>query len=268
MSESTTSKGVEGSAQVTSDVPFADKPSPWLGMKSQFFCSVGRAKGIPDASYADLEAQSPFADPAASGQFKGGACTVMIVRYLESPVGPYDEILWIPGWFEVPGKKTSNPRVTRIYVSRKESIYNGRKNWNIPKHLASFKFVPSDTPSSTMPYSRVEISLPSTPDQPFVVLQFSPLTLLSRLSMPINTSYVPINPLLGMPPVPESKSWKEDALMGTKEWRHARVDVSGWARMVRVEGKLGDGHSFPELTASGYWVYINDAKLSCVTVGV
>ncbi|KAL2386249.1 hypothetical protein RJ035_004730 [Blastomyces gilchristii] len=230
MSESTTSKGVEGNAQVTSDVPFADKPSPWLGMKSQFFCSVGRAKGIPDASYADLEAQSPFADPAASGQFKGGACTVMIVRYLESPVG--------------------------------------RKNWNIPKHLASFKFVPSDTPSSTMPYSRVEISLPSTPDQPFVVLQFSPLTLLSRLSMPINTSYVPINPLLGMPPVPESKSWKEDALMGTKEWRHARVDVSGWARMVRVEGKLGDSHSFPELTASGYWVYINDAKLSCVTVGV
>ncbi|KAL2377184.1 hypothetical protein RJZ90_006942 [Blastomyces dermatitidis] len=211
MSESTTSKGVEGSAQVTSDVPFADKPSPWLGMKSQFFCSVGRAKGIPDASYADLEAQSPFADPAASGQFKGGACTVMIVRYLESPV---------------------------------------------------------DTPSSTMPYSKVEISLPSTPDQPFVVLQFSPLTLLSRLSMPINTSYVPINPLLGMPPVPESKYWKEDALMGTKEWRHARVDVSGWARMVRVEGKLGDGHSFPELTASGYWVYINDAKLSCVTVGV
>ncbi|KLJ13831.1 hypothetical protein EMPG_11251 [Blastomyces silverae] len=269
MSEPTTNKAVEGSTctHTTSDVPFADKPSPWLGMKSQFFCSVGRAKGIPEASYADLEAQSSFADPAASGEYKGGACTVMIVRYLESPVGPYDEILWIPGWFEVPGKKTSNARITRIYVSRKESIYNGRKNWNIPKHLASFKFVPSDTPSSsTMPYSSVQISLPSTPDQPFVVLQFSPLALLSRLSIPINTSYVPINPSLAMPPVPESESWEEDALIGTKEWRHAKVDVSGWARVVRVEGKLGDGQSFPELTAGGYWVYINDAKLSCVAV--
>ncbi|KKZ61333.1 hypothetical protein EMCG_04052 [[Emmonsia] crescens] len=252
-------------SEPTSKTPFPDKPSPWLNMKSQFFCSVGRAKGIPEASYADLEAQSSFADPAASGQFKGIRCTVIIVRYLESPIGPYDEILWIPGWFEVPGKKTSSPRITRIYVSSKESIYNGRKNWNIPKHLASFKFIPSDT-LSTMPYSGVEISLPSTPDQPFVVLQFSPLTLLSKFSIPINTSYVPISPLLGMPPVPESESWKEDALVGTKEWCHAKVDVSGWARMVRVEGKLGDGQSFPELATGGYWVYINNAKLSCVTV--
>ncbi|OAX80561.1 hypothetical protein ACJ72_05106 [Emergomyces africanus] len=244
MSEST-SKAPEGIAQ-SSEIPFAEKPSPWLNMKAQFFCSVGRAKGIPEASYADLEAQSSFADPAASGQFKGRACTVMIVRYLESPVGPYDEILWIPGWFETPSKMASNTRITRIYVSSKECIYN-------------------DTPS-TMPYSGVEISLPSKPDQPFAVLQFSPVTVLSKLSIPMNTAYAPINLLLGMPPIPESDSWKEDALVGTKEWCYAKVDVSGWARMVRVEGKLGDGQYFPELPTGGYWVYINDAKLSCVTV--
>lgn len=81
-----TSKTPEGNAQ-TIEIPFADKPSPWLNMKSQFFCSVGRAKGIPEASYADLESQSLFADPAASGQFNGRRCTVMIVRYLESPIG-------------------------------------------------------------------------------------------------------------------------------------------------------------------------------------
>ncbi|OJD18433.1 hypothetical protein AJ78_01552 [Emergomyces pasteurianus Ep9510] len=249
----------------TGEIPFAEKPSPWLNMKTQFFCSVGRAKGIPEASYDDLEGQSSFADPATSGQFKGRACTVMIVRYLESPVGPYDEILWIPAWFEVPGKMTSNPRITRIYVSSKECIYNGRKNWNIPKHLANFKFIPSETPS-TMPYSGVEISLPSTPDQPFVVLKFSPVTLLSKLSIPVNTSYAPINLLLVMPPVPGSESWKEDALVGTKEWCTAKVDISGWARMMRVEGKLGDGQYFPELSTGGYWVYINNANLSCMAV--
>ncbi|QSS61244.1 hypothetical protein I7I51_03416 [Histoplasma capsulatum] len=263
MTESTSEPA--GGVTQTDDIPFEDKPSPWLNMKAQYFCAVGWARGLPTGSYADLEAQSSFADPEVSGQFKGGACMVMIVRYLDTPVGPYDEILWVPGWFEVPPKKASNPRVTRIYVSRKESIYNGRKNWNIPKHLANFKFTPSETPS-TMPYSSVEISLPSNPDQPFVALQFSPLTLVSKLSFPVHTSYVPVNLLLGMAPIPESESWREDALVGTKEWCHARVDISGWGRMMRVEGKLGDGQSFPELSMSSYWVYINDAKLSCMSI--
>lgn len=117
-----------------------------------------------------------------------------------------------------------------------------------------------------MPYSSVEISLPSNPDQPFVALQFSPLTLVSKLSFPVHTSYVPVNLLLGMAPIPESESWREDALVGTKEWCHTRVDISGWGRMMRVEGKLGDGQSFPELSMSSYWVYINDAKLSCMSI--
>ncbi|EEH22980.2 hypothetical protein PABG_05191 [Paracoccidioides brasiliensis Pb03] len=250
----------------TTETEFSDKPSPWMNMKAQFFWTIGRAKCLPKASYADLEGQSTFADPTTSGQFKGRACTVMIVRYLETPVvGPYDEILWMPGWFEVPDKGISRPRVTRIYVSKKESIYNGRKNWNIPKHLANFKFTPSDTPS-TIPYSRVEITLPSTPDQPFVALDFSPTTILSKPSIPISSSRVPIDLGLHMPPIPESKSWKEDAMVGTKEWRHARVDISGWARVIHVKGTLGNGTAFPEFPAGGYWLYINDAKMNCVTL--
>ena len=48
--------------------------------------------------------------------------------------------MFIPGFFktavkDADGKITNDhsPRITRIYVSTEASIYNGRKNWNIPK---------------------------------------------------------------------------------------------------------------------------------------
>ncbi|PGG96106.1 hypothetical protein AJ79_09732 [Helicocarpus griseus UAMH5409] len=258
------SKPPEGTPQSGAN-PFTDTPAPWMNMKSQVFSTVARAKGIPEGSYAELEAQSPFADQDASGQYRGLVCSVMIVRYFETPVDPYDEILFVPGHFDVPDKGIKRPRVTRIYVSSKESVYNGRKNWNIPKHLANFKFIPSDK-SSAIPYAGVEISLPSTPDQPFVTLDFSPVTILSKPSFPFSTSYVPIDMGLWAPALPESKDWKENGLVGTQEWRQARADISGWARVIRVKGKLGDGQAFPDLKLGGLWVYINDARVSFVTV--
>ena len=57
---------------------------------------------------------------------------VQIIRYLDSPAGPYDEMLVTPGKFEYEveegGKKIKkrNTRVTRIYVSQKVTCYNGR----------------------------------------------------------------------------------------------------------------------------------------------
>lgn len=49
----------------------------------------------------------------------------MIVRYKETPVGPYDEVIWMPGYFEVPGTGRKHARITRIYVSSLESVFNG-----------------------------------------------------------------------------------------------------------------------------------------------
>ncbi|MFW7377454.1 MAG: hypothetical protein ACOH5I_01440 [Oligoflexus sp.] len=59
------------------------------------------------------------------------------VDYKSSPVGPYEELLLIPGRQAFP----QGPRMTisTIYVSTWESVINGRKNWGIPKQLARFE---------------------------------------------------------------------------------------------------------------------------------
>lgn len=54
---------------------------------------------------------------------------LQILRYTETPVGPYDELLLIPGYFDTPvggGKKgLRNNRITAIWVSQKDTCWNG-----------------------------------------------------------------------------------------------------------------------------------------------
>lgn len=83
--------------------------------------------------YSPLEASSNF----AKDKLVGGLSMVQVIRYTESPVGPYDEFLIMPGSFEYNvevesknGKielvKKKNVRVTRIYVNQKDTCWNGR----------------------------------------------------------------------------------------------------------------------------------------------
>jgi Acetoacetate decarboxylase (ADC) len=74
-----------------------------------------------------------------SGSFAGGLGAVMIVDYAASNVGPYGELLFIPGKFHLRGKKLDC--ITKIYVSTKASVVNGWENWAIPKEQADFSFV-------------------------------------------------------------------------------------------------------------------------------
>jgi hypothetical protein len=61
----------------------------------------------------------------------GGLGMIQVIRYTESPVGPYDELVIVPGgfeWEDAKKIKKRNVRVTRIYVSQKETCWNGRKS--------------------------------------------------------------------------------------------------------------------------------------------
>ncbi len=68
--------------------------------------------------------------------YKGGIGSVMLVNYYTSNVGPYYELLLIPGDFQF--KNKIYKRITKIFVSSELSIKEGIKNWAIPKELASF----------------------------------------------------------------------------------------------------------------------------------
>lgn len=63
----------------------------------------------------------------------GGLGCIMIVDYKESDVGPYREVLFIPGKFKFKEKKLNT--ISKIYVTTEDSVVNGIKNWAIPKKL-------------------------------------------------------------------------------------------------------------------------------------
>lgn len=71
------------------------------------------------------------------GKFKGGLGFVMLVNYENTPVGPYHEVLFIPGKF----RKTKKQAITKIYVDSEVSSQNGRANWGIPKETLPIEWV-------------------------------------------------------------------------------------------------------------------------------
>jgi hypothetical protein len=71
-------------------------------------------------------------------KFVSGWGAVMLVDYQTSPVGPYQELLFIPGIFSFNKKKVFS--ISKIYVSTQNSVINGIENWGIPKELADFRW--------------------------------------------------------------------------------------------------------------------------------
>jgi hypothetical protein len=117
--------------------PIKRVPPPWTLKGTiyafMWYMSSSAAANLPPFAYSPLEASSTF----ASQKPIGGIAMAQIIRYTESPVGPYDELVLVPGEFEYESneldgqgkrKKKSNLKVSRIYVSQEKTCYNGRKS--------------------------------------------------------------------------------------------------------------------------------------------
>ena len=100
-----------------------------------FFSKAGQ---LPEHAYSPLERYSAYAWPTASGKHVGGISQLQAIKYTESPVGPYDELIVIPGAFkyevDADGKRKAkkNTRISRIYVSQKHTCWNGRTSSSTP----------------------------------------------------------------------------------------------------------------------------------------
>lgn len=92
-------------------------------------------------AYPALEGASGFGRPGAatSGTPVGGMSMIQLLRYSDTPVGPYDEMVLLPGLWEYErevedrkgGKrrvKKRHLRVSRIYVSTTDTAINGRRS--------------------------------------------------------------------------------------------------------------------------------------------
>ena len=130
-------------------------PAPWtLSGQSAYLFLHGTRSILPQFNENIDPEKTPF---------QGGKGGVLLVRYTDSPVGPYDELILFPGCFQF-GDGTYY-RISQIYVSSIESVVNGRRNWAVPKKLAIFQWSDNDT--------RVKIFLPNA-DQPFCTIRIRP----------------------------------------------------------------------------------------------
>jgi hypothetical protein len=123
------------------DGPIIPTPAPWhlkcpAIYMIPFYTSAHTAANLPVKAYSPLEAASSFASKE-HGPSVGGISMIQLLRYSESPFGPYDEMIFCPGYFEYPveGKdgekrKKKATRITRIYVSQKQTCWNGRSSKN------------------------------------------------------------------------------------------------------------------------------------------
>ncbi|MDX1994809.1 MAG: acetoacetate decarboxylase family protein [bacterium] len=154
-------------------------------------------------------------------RFIGGFGAVMIVDYYTSDVGPYRELLFIPGLFQHPfGKRYS---ITKIYVSSIESVVNGQENWGIPKELADFHF------SNRL--NGEERVIVKRDGQVF----FDATLKSSGLRLPVNSRLIPLNLSLG-------QEYGERSYV-------TRPHASGWVGLGGFKQVQVDERYFPNISA-------------------
>ncbi|SCV74319.1 BQ2448_6751 [Microbotryum intermedium] len=251
----------------------AQAPPPWdltgsgciFVVEPQPF-SPTSAVPLPPGSYDPFEQGTPFDQ---SSNFYGGVGAILVVRYTTSDVGPYDELMIIPGNFKnehKDGTTSFDLAITRIYVSTKESVYNGRQNWGIPKHLANFSFTPvQDRPGSTL----MTVSSPNAKDSFFSAIltrsKWTPFSIPASTKL-VSTSFMRsllrgFRPTLIQPALPTQVDpsklkavTSEDAttLVGSSSKFAVTPASTGWSKactISSVSGRpgFGDGVGFPEV---------------------
>jgi hypothetical protein len=196
-------------AELAAQLPASTPPAPWS-------CRVGAVIWLQRAP-SPLAAGSPFAGRAR------GQVLWAVVDYLDSPVGPYREVLV--------GQRLRSPgpgglglpvlHVPFIAVDSLASVHGGRTHWDLPKAVAAFH---GDLPAPTVTGDGWTVSVRATSRGP-------------RL------------PVVGPLRTDQGRGVATTRLRGTA--RLARVEVSATGPVL--SGWLGTG-THPGLVAEGRMV--------------
>lgn len=161
----------------------------------------------------------PGGDPARdAAAFCGGLAALMLVDYQESAVGPYRELLFIPGRFLFQGQRWH--AISRIWVDSPTSVASGRANWGIPKELGQFT-IQRSTPG-------VETWSVEQNGKVF----FRATMRFGGLPLPVHTRLLPM-PLL---------QWRQGQGYLTRFRGH------GWGKIARLQDLSVDGAIFPAIS--------------------
>ncbi|KZV95934.1 hypothetical protein EXIGLDRAFT_643759 [Exidia glandulosa HHB12029] len=236
-----------------------DVPPPWHLEGECWWMLLQPLQTLPYAAYAPLEVPRGDDPTIKTNKFLGGLGTVWIVRYASSPAGPYDELIYVPGDFVSPSG-APKARITRIYVSTAVSTYNGRKNWNVPKHLARFKFTPQAGGRTLIEV--FDFYEPEETAAPFFAAVARPQRFIP--SLPFTTNWLKFG-RVPLPPLPTGPSDHPEEV-GTEEWCAFEQETKGWVKIcwwepapVREGGRIApgeyaDGVGFPKLDIRSFGV--------------
>jgi hypothetical protein len=108
-------------------------PAPWTLRGSAFVTAL---RFPPGTGVLD---DPRFLPASLHGRRRpSGLGYLMYVDYERSDVGPYRELLFIPGTFRF-ADGGHHFSINAIYVSSQASVVNGRRNWGLPKQQADFE---------------------------------------------------------------------------------------------------------------------------------
>lgn len=142
-------------------------PAPWK-LQGEGFILAFRFK-------KQWIAQNPLFTDDQKENFSGGLGYLMLVNYQNSPVGPYHELLLIPGKF-LPNRLQT---ISHIFVDSESSTTNGRYNWGIPKQTVPFLWLKNG--------NRETIGV-GTEDDPIFFAELET----GKVPFPVSTSLLPI----------------------------------------------------------------------------
>lgn len=186
-------------------------PAPWRLKGRGYICALS----LPEKQRT-IEAGTP----PQLGAPKGDHSLVMFVDYTESDVGPYHELLFIPGSYRF-ADGHRHPSIGRIYVSSQDSVDSGRHNWGIPKELANFQ-VDQDGRSE-----RISVTVGGRT--------------VARLSLQHGVVPVPM-PALLLP-----ARYRTLAQVRHDTTYLYAPSSFGWLRSAKVTSMWGDGEGFPAI---------------------
>jgi hypothetical protein len=144
-------------------------PAPWTLTGKGYILAVRLPR-------AQLDNES-FIPDGLRGTRRGRLAYVMFVDYERSDVGPYRELLYIPGSLRF--RDARRLSITKIYVSTRDSVVNGQENWGIPKERCDFAVAYGD--------GRDRVALQAEDGTAFAELEFRE----KRWRLPVNTRFVP-----------------------------------------------------------------------------
>lgn len=147
-------------------------------------------------------------------KFRGGLGFLLLGDYLNTPVGPFRELIFVPGKFY----KTRRKVITKSFSSTEASTQNGRANWGIPKETLPIQWEREKSRDSVRILKNGEL---------IFTAEFNTMA----IPFPLSTALFPLR---------LCQTWNRLKYF-------TRLTGFGWGKLIKINKLDLDPHFFPDI---------------------